>query len=117
MNVTFLSEFHCFSATTVGGGYINGTAESVATQGMVWTLAPFGIFIGLNIAGLCFAKKMRAKKYMTMLDPLQEKFGDTMVGLLYLAAICGDILWSSSILAALGRYFQKQVILSKDYRQ
>lgn len=36
-----------FSATTVGGGYINGTAESIASSGMVWTLAPFGIFIGL----------------------------------------------------------------------
>lgn len=34
-------------ATTVGGGYINGTAESIASSGMVWTLAPFGIFIGL----------------------------------------------------------------------
>lgn len=38
-----------FIATTVGGGYINGTAESIATSGLVWTLAPFGIFIGLNL--------------------------------------------------------------------
>jgi high affinity choline transporter 7 len=35
------------SATTVGGGYINGTAESIATDGLVWTLAPLGIFLGL----------------------------------------------------------------------
>lgn len=35
------------AATTVGGGYINGTAESIASSGLVWTLAPFGIFIGL----------------------------------------------------------------------
>jgi hypothetical protein len=28
---------------------INGTAESIATSGLVWTLAPFGIFIGLNL--------------------------------------------------------------------
>ena len=41
-----------FEATTVGGGYINGTAESVATQGLIWTLAPFGIFIGLTIGRL-----------------------------------------------------------------
>ncbi|XP_062575290.1 high-affinity choline transporter 1-like [Saccostrea cucullata] len=35
------------TATIVGGGFINGTAESIAFSGMVWTLAPFGIFIGL----------------------------------------------------------------------
>ncbi len=37
------------AATTVGGGYINGTAESVATMGLVWTLAPLGIFLGLTV--------------------------------------------------------------------
>lgn len=55
-------------ATTVGGGYINGTAESIASSGMVWTLAPFGIFIGLILG------KMRGQnslfnlknKYSTM---------------------------------------------------
>ena len=33
----------------MGGGYINGTAESIATAGLVWTLAPFGICAGLSI--------------------------------------------------------------------
>jgi len=37
------------TATTVGGGYINGTAESIATAGLAWTLAPFGICAGLTI--------------------------------------------------------------------
>lgn len=39
-------------ATTVGGGYINGTAESIASSGLVWTLAPFGIFIGLILGNI-----------------------------------------------------------------
>ena len=33
----------------MGGGFINGTAEEVARAGLVWTLAPLGIFIGLNL--------------------------------------------------------------------
>ncbi|VDI34307.1 Hypothetical predicted protein, partial [Mytilus galloprovincialis] len=40
------------TATTVGGGYINGTAESIASSGLVWTLAPFGIFIGLILGNI-----------------------------------------------------------------
>lgn len=38
-----------FAATTVGGGFINGTAEIVFSQGLIWTIAPFGIFLGLII--------------------------------------------------------------------
>ena len=36
-------------ATFVGGGYINGTAEGIAKDGLAWTIAPFGIFIGTII--------------------------------------------------------------------
>ncbi|CAG2208477.1 CHT1 [Mytilus edulis] len=90
------------TATTVGGGYINGTAESIATSGLVWTLAPFGIFIGLIVGGLVFAKKMRDQNYLTMLDPFQEVYGNTLVFMVYLASLCGDIFWTASILSALG---------------
>ena len=38
-----------FVATLVGGGFLNGTAEMVALDGLVWTLPPFGICIGLSI--------------------------------------------------------------------
>ncbi|KAK7105750.1 high-affinity choline transporter 1-like [Littorina saxatilis] len=89
-------------ATTVGGGYINGTAESVATAGLVWTLAPFGIFIGLNIGGLVYARRMREKKHVTMLDPIQQTFGRVPTGLVYLASLSGDLLWTAAILSALG---------------
>lgn len=90
------------TATTVGGGYINGTAESIASSGMVWTLAPFGIFIGLILGGVIFARPMRDRQYLTMLDPIQEKSGALVVVLVYFATLCGDVFWTASILVALG---------------
>ena len=51
---------------------------------------------------------MRIKNYVTMLDPLQEKYGNFMVGLIYLAALCGDIFWSAAITAALGTYMYSE---------
>lgn len=40
-------------ATWVGGGYINGTAESVYTSGLVWAQAPWGYALSLLI-GMSF---------------------------------------------------------------
>lgn len=51
-----------------------------------------------------FAPKMREKKYYTMLDPLEDKYGTVVTALIYLASLFGDVLWSASILAALGLY-------------
>ncbi|XP_060596317.1 high-affinity choline transporter 1-like [Ruditapes philippinarum] len=98
---TFVGIF-TMTATTVGGGYINGTAESIATDGLVWTLAPLGIFLGLLTGGLVYAKPMRERCYMTMLDPFHERFGNVIVMLVYLASLCGDLFWTASILSALG---------------
>ena len=53
--------------------------------------------------GLVFAQRMRKRQYVTMFDPFQQRYNNVMVALLYLAAIAGDIFWSASILAALGR--------------
>lgn len=101
-NLPVLVGICTMTATIVGGGFLNGTSESVATYGLIWTLAPFGILLGLIFGGLVFAKKMRACKYLTMLDPFYQKYGITMVVPIYLAALCGDVLWSASILMALG---------------
>lgn len=54
------------------------------------------------LGGLFFAKKMRNAGYVTMIDPLSQRFGDRMGGLLVLPALCGEIFWSASILSALG---------------
>lgn len=80
-----------FSATWVGGGYINGTAEAVYTSGLVWCQAPFGYALSLVFGGIFFANKMRQQGYITMLDPLQDSFGERMGGLLFLPALCGEV--------------------------
>ncbi|XP_077560769.1 high-affinity choline transporter 1-like [Haemaphysalis longicornis] len=90
------------TATWVGGGYINGTAEVVYTSGLAWCQAPFGYAISLSIGGYLFAVKMRKAGYKTMLDPFQQHFGNRMGGLLFLPALCGEVFWSAAILAALG---------------
>ncbi|XP_028407780.1 high-affinity choline transporter 1-like [Dendronephthya gigantea] len=90
------------TATWVGGGYINGTSESTSTIGLIWVQAPWGYALSLTVGGLLFAEKMRSKKYVTMLDPFQEKYGSRMGGLLYIPALLGEIFWSGAILSALG---------------
>ncbi|CAD5115460.1 DgyrCDS4432 [Dimorphilus gyrociliatus] len=90
------------TATTVGGGFINGTAESVYTQGVLWTTAPLGIFLGLVIGGFFYAGKMRRERYLTMFDPIQTQCGSLSVSVLYLIHLMADLFWSASILAALG---------------
>jgi hypothetical protein len=50
---------------------------------------------------------MRKQGYITMLDPLQDSFGERMGGLLFLPALCGEVFWAAGILAALGKRNQK----------
>jgi len=90
------------TATWVGGGYINGTAESVYKDGLVWAQAPWGYATSLILGGIIFAKPMRNAGYITMVDPLQDKYGKVMGGILYVPALLGETFWSAAILAALG---------------
>lgn len=93
------------SATWVGGGYINGTAESTQAYGLVWVQAPWGYALSLMIGGLIFAGPMRRRNYTTMLDPLQERFGKSTVTLAFIPALLGEIFWTAAILTALGTTF------------
>ena len=52
--------------------------------------------------GLFYARQMRDAEHKTMLDPLQDCFGQGWGCMLYLPALAGETLWSASILAALG---------------
>jgi high affinity choline transporter 7 len=92
------------SATWVGGGYVNGTAEYTAAgdYGLVWVQAPWGYALSLIIGGLFFARKMRRLRFRTMLDPLEQKFGKRMAAVLFLPALSGEIFWTAAILTALG---------------
>lgn len=93
------------SATWVGGGYINGTAEYTASSGLVWVQAPWGYALSLIIGGLFFARKMRRFRFRTMLDPLEQRFGKKVTALLFLPALSGEIFWTAAILTALGTTF------------
>ncbi len=90
------------TATWVGGGYINGTAEAVYSQGLIWTQAPWGYALSLVVGGLCFASIMRRRGYVSLLDPFAERYGKRVTALFYLPALSGDLFWSASVLAALG---------------
>lgn len=93
------------SATWVGGGYINGTAEYTASSGLMWVQAPWGYAMSLFIGGLFFAGKMRRYGFSTMLDPLSQRFGKRMAAVLFLPALSGEIFWTAAILTALGTTF------------
>ena len=101
------------TATWVGGGFINGTAESVAGSGIVWAQAPWGYALSLIIGGLLFARPMRRRNYTTMLDPLEDRYGKPMAGVLFLPAMMGEIFWTAAILTALGTTFG--LILNIDF--
>ncbi|XP_029926918.1 high-affinity choline transporter 1-like [Myripristis murdjan] len=63
--------------------------------------------------GLCFAKPMRDRKYVTMLDPFQIKYGKVPAALLSLASVSAEIVWMSSTLLGLG--VTMSVILDLSY--
>ncbi|KAL3315199.1 hypothetical protein Ciccas_006171 [Cichlidogyrus casuarinus] len=103
-NINVFVGIFTMTATWVGGGYINGTAEVLynPNMGLAWCQAPIGYSLSLIIGGLFFATKMREEGYVTMLDPFQYKFGDFMTGLLFIPALMGEVFWSAAILSALG---------------
>ncbi|XP_066478292.1 high affinity choline transporter 1 [Tiliqua scincoides] len=92
------------TATWVGGGYINGTAEAVYLPGygLAWAQAPIGYALSLVVGGLFFAKPMRSKGYVTMLDPFQQIYGKRMGGLIFIPAVMGEMFWAAAIFSALG---------------
>lgn len=55
------------------------------------------------VGGLFFAKPMRSKGYVTMLDPFQQIYGKRMGGLLFIPALMGEMFWAAAIFSALGK--------------
>ncbi|SEI07416.1 solute carrier family 5 (high affinity choline transporter), member 7 [Halobacillus karajensis] len=93
------------AATWVGGGYVNGTAEFTYSDGLVWAQAPWGYALSLIIGGIFYARKMRRYEFLTIIDPLEQRFGKKMAGVLYIPALLGEMFWSAAILTALGTTF------------
>ncbi|KAL7395868.1 hypothetical protein ABVT39_024586 [Epinephelus coioides] len=92
------------TATFVGGGYIVGMTEAVytPTMGLTWAVIPVTAASSFIIGGLFFAKKMRDKRYMTMMDPFQTKYGNGISGVLSVALLISDIIWVTGTLIGLG---------------
>ncbi|XP_077373195.1 high-affinity choline transporter 1-like [Festucalex cinctus] len=103
-NINIVIGVFTMTATWVGGGYILGTAEAVYSpaQGLVWAFGPFAYLVNFLSGGLFFAKPMRSKRYVTMLDPFQHRYGQLFTTAILLPALISDILWVACILAGLG---------------
>jgi solute carrier family 5 (high affinity choline transporter), member 7 len=104
-NIPLFVAVFTMSATWVGGGYINGTAEYTMSDGLAWVQAPWGYSMSLIIGGIFFARKMRRYEFTTLLDPLRQRFGKQMGAVLSLPAVTAEIFWTAAILTALGTTF------------
>ncbi len=94
------------TATWVGGGYINGTAEQTYANGVLWgAQAGIGYALSLILGGLFYARVMRRRGYATLVDPLEERYGRHVAGLLMIPAVAAEVFWSAAILVALGSTF------------
>ena len=94
-NIPLWISIFTMSATWLGGGYINGSAEATYKSGLVWLQAPWGYAISLIFGGIFFAKIMRKFKYRTMIDPLEQRFGKKMAAVLFLPALVGELFWTA----------------------
>ncbi|XP_015265762.1 PREDICTED: high affinity choline transporter 1-like [Gekko japonicus] len=103
-NMNFWVGLFTATATWVGGAYVNGTAEIVylPSRGLVWVQAPAGFALALLIGGLFFVNPMRSKNYLTMMDPIQEAYGNMMGSLLFIPPLIADVFWFAAVLASLG---------------
>jgi high affinity choline transporter 7 len=94
------------TATWVGGGYINGTAESTYASGVLWgSQAGIGYALSLLLGGIFYARTMRDHRYATLVDPLESRFGRKSAAVLMLPAVLAELFWSAAILVALGSTF------------
>ncbi|KAH7957150.1 hypothetical protein HPB52_015668 [Rhipicephalus sanguineus] len=100
-NLPLVLSCSSMTATWVGGGYLNATADAVFNYGLLHTYAPFGYSLSLLLGTFFFAGKMRLTEAVTMLDPLQKHYGRWMGLLLALPAVSSEVLWSAAILSAL----------------
>lgn len=94
------------TATWVGGAYINGTAALTYSAGALWGgQAGLGYAVSLVLGGLFFARTMRRAGYTTLVDPLEERYGKEVAGLLMIPAVLAELFWSAAVLVALGTTF------------
>ncbi|XP_076025535.1 high-affinity choline transporter 1-like [Genypterus blacodes] len=103
------------TATWVGGTFIIGTAETVydPTLGLIWAVMPLAATVAFIVGGMFFAEPMRDRKYVTMMDPFQIKYGNALSGLFSVAPLMSEMIWVTSTLISLG--VTMSVILDLSY--
>uniref|UniRef100_A0A8C5M7R6 High affinity choline transporter 1 n=1 Tax=Leptobrachium leishanense TaxID=445787 RepID=A0A8C5M7R6_9ANUR len=82
----------------------NSRGDGDPREGIIVGGRDIGLLVGAftMTGGLFFAKPMRSKGYITMLDPFQQIYGKRMGGLLFIPALMGEMFWAAAILSALG---------------
>ncbi|KAM3862848.1 high-affinity choline transporter 1-like [Diretmus argenteus] len=93
------------TASWVGGGVIVGMTETVYTPSKGLILAVIILSsssLSFVVGGLVFAKPMRDRKYVTMIDPFQIKYGKVPAAPLSLASVFMDVIWVAGTLTGLG---------------
>ncbi|KAI1902027.1 hypothetical protein AGOR_G00040480 [Albula goreensis] len=76
---------------------------------------PVDYLLNFLLGGIFFAKPMREKEYVTMMDPFQLKYGNILTSALLIPALIGDVLWVACIMASLGGTMSVILDLSSFY--
>ncbi|XP_074532207.1 high-affinity choline transporter 1-like [Halichoeres trimaculatus] len=93
------------TATWIGGGFILGTTEMMYTpsMGLTWTIVTVLAYsAAFVVGGLVFAKPMRERNFVTMMDPFRIKYGKVLTAGLCVASLIIDLFWVPTTLIALG---------------
>ncbi|XP_068165922.1 high affinity choline transporter 1-like [Antennarius striatus] len=103
-SVGLLLGMFTMTATWVGGTFVIGIAESIydPTKGLIWTLIPLQVSISFIIGGLFFAKPMREKNYISIMDPFKRKYGKKLTAVISIVPVLSEIIWIPGLLTALG---------------
>ncbi len=94
------------TATWVDGGYLLGTAEGAYKSSLALGIQG-GVCYGVSLilGGLFFARRMRACRFTTLIDPFESRYGRRWAGVLSVPAIAAETFWSAELLVALGSTF------------
>lgn len=60
---------------------------------------------------------MRENKYMTMMDPFQQKYGNFLSSALIFPALVADVLWVARTLVSLGELLHSVTVSDWHYTQ
>ena len=93
------------AATWIGGGFINGTAESSYSYGVIATQAPVAYALSMIVGGLLFCTAIYERGYDTFIDPIMKSYGKDEEAFIAMIAIFSEIMWTAAILVALGQSF------------